>query len=551
MNTAAVRALASLRHRTRKGAPAPPSGAPAPAGRRPSRRAPVPKGRAPVLGLEIARGGLRYVELQNIGGVPTCLSYGEVAFGSTEELGAVLRFLVEDDGIRARDVHVVDSTSRANLKIQTLPDMPDADLDAVTRGEIAAEAELLGAPLVGDWCRLRRRDGQVDVLVGKAPEADRAALETACAEAGLRLQAMATSSIVLANHFVVCGEVPEGEMIGLLDIGRAKMNMALLSQESVLLAREVYQGLTASFLAGSDDDSLDLDVIGEGLDEIIGTVEQIRRTLTQYSENHPGAHLHHLVMTGETTRISQLLGLLQHDLQVPVRTYDPTAAYDPSLLPAGLSPQAPTYAVPWVLAQTPASAFPLNFAEGVPDLRPARTVQGAAAVLVMGAVALGIAQGRVANALEAAAADRASLEQEKLSLESELGLIDAVRQRWEGWVGEQTAGLGLPAPDLRPYLAVVTNAMPGTVRLTRTEFVRDGGNWSLEIDGLAFSSGPRGSHAALDGFVRALDESPAVADVSLLPVTYDNRTRTRWPDEVDFRLVLALRPIAPEPEALP
>ncbi|MBZ0270085.1 pilus assembly protein PilM [bacterium] len=512
---------------------------------------PLPKGRAPVLGLEIARGGLRYVELQNVGGVPTCLSYGEIAFGSSEELGTVLRFLVEDDGIRARDVHVVDSTSRANLKIQTVPEMPDADLDAVARGEIAAEAELLGAPLVGDWCPLRRRDGQVEILVGKAPEADRAALDAACREAGLRLQAMATSSIVLANHFVVSGEVPEGQMIGLLDIGRAKMNMALLSQEHVLLAREVYQGLTASFLAGTEEDRADLDVIGEGLDEIIGTVEQIRRTLAQYQESHPQAVLHHLVMTGETTRISQLLGLLQHDLQVPVRTYDPAVGLDESLLPAGLSAQAPTYAVPWVLAQTPAAAFPLNFAEGVPDLRPVRAVQAIAVAAVLGAVALGIADVRAASQLGSAQAARAELEGEKLSLESELGLIDAVRDRWNGWVKEQTSSLGLPGADLRGYLAVVTSAMPGTVRLLRTEFSREGPRWSVEVDGLAFSSGPRGSHEALDGFVRALAQSPLVAEVKLLPVAYENRGQMRWPDEVNFRLVLDLRAIEPAPEMLP
>jgi hypothetical protein len=549
MGLTAVRSALTRRRRSARAAvPSLPAGAPR---RRPSRRAPVPKGRAPVLGLEIARGGLRYVELQNVGGVPTCLSYGEIAFGSTEELGSVLRFLIQDDGIRARDVHIVDSTSRANLKIQSLPAMPDADLDAVARGEIAAEAELLGAPLVGSWCPLRRRDNQVEILVGKAPEADRTALETACAEAGLRLQVMATSSIVLANHFVVCGEVPEGEMIGLLDIGRAKMNMALLSQDHVLLAREVYQGLTASFLAGAGDDGMNLDTIGEGLDEIIGTVEQIRRTLAQYGENHPGAHVHHLVMTGETTRISRLLGLLQHDLQVPVRTYDPTAGLDPSLLPAGLAALAPTYAVPWVLAQTPASAFPLNFAEGVPDLRPVRSLQAVAAAVAIGAVVLGLAQGRASSALETAQAKSAALEEQKISLESELGLIDAVRHRWNGWVEEEAASLGLPGSDLRPYLAAVTGALPSTARLLRTEFFRRSGGWRLEIDGLAFSSGPSGSHAALEAFVRELDASPVVAAVELLPVAYDSRARTRWRDEVDFRLVLDLLPIEPAPEVLP
>jgi hypothetical protein len=88
----------------------------------------VPKGRNAVLGVEIARGGLRFVELKTIGGKPTLLQHGVVAYGTSETLGNVLQFVVDEYGIEARDVHVVDTTSRANLKIHTLPTMSTAEL---------------------------------------------------------------------------------------------------------------------------------------------------------------------------------------------------------------------------------------------------------------------------------------------------------------------------------------------------------------------------------------------------------------------------------------
>lgn len=517
---------------------------------------PLPKGKSPVLGIEVTRGGLRFVELQTVGGRIACRSYGEIAFGASEDIGAVLRLLVEEHSIEAKDVHLVDSSSRAKLKIQTFPDMPAADLDLIVRGEIESEAELLGDALVGDWCRLNQAGEEAEILVGKAPARDRAALVQACESAGLRLQVMSSSSQVLAHHCVSVGEVPAGEMVGLLDIGRTKMNMALISDERVLLVREVYQGLSASFLRGDDNaPAADLDAIGAGLDEVVGTVEQIRRTLHQFQEGRPDAHLHHLIMTGETTRISRFLGLLQHDLQVPVRPYDPAAHLRDDLLPETLRVQAPAFAVPWVLAQTPAHAFPLNFAEGVPDLRPVRAVQAVGAAAAVAALAMGVVYAGEARDVERAQTTVAQLQSEKSYLQSELGLIREVKVRWDRWVKEQRAGLDLPAPDLRPYLAEVTAAMPENLRLVRVEFSRGVEKWQAEIDGVAFSETPSASHAVMNDWLAELQESPLVESVELLPVVYKYGRSQRWRDEVAFTVVVQWHrigiPSALDPMAAP
>jgi Tfp pilus assembly PilM family ATPase len=494
-----------------------------------------------VLGIEIARGGIRFVEMANVGGRVAMRSHGEVAYGSSEELAEVLRMLSADLGVVARDVHVVDSTSRANLRIRTMPKMPAGDLAKIVAGEIETESELAGEALVGDWMILHEKTGELEVLVGKTPARERDQLAAACATAGFRLQAISSASVALARHLIVAGEVPDGEMVGILDIGRSKMNMALVTHESVRLVREVYQGVSGRFLR--EDGKLDdLEAIGAGLDEIVGTVEQIRRTLQQYQERYPGSHLHHLVMTGETTRISRLLGLLQHDLQVPVRTYDPSAFLGDSR-PEEYVACAATYAVPWVLATTPSRDLPVNFAEGVPDLRPARALQAVSVAAVAGSLALaalGLAESRRAGALEQELTAALS---EKSYFEAELGMLAEVQFQWERWVADHAGSGGLPSPDLRPYLAEINRVLPDNVRLTGVLFRREGGRWRLGVDALAHSADAASTHAAMERFVEAVAAIPLVARVEMLPIRYADEGAIMFRDELLFRLELELRRI--------
>lgn len=531
--------LASLRQRIRGRLPSlsvpPRLGAPPPrAG------SPVPKGRSAVLGIEIARGGLRFVELKTIGGKPTLLQHGVVAYGTSERLTDVLRFVVEEYGIEARDVHVVDTTSRANLKIHTLPTMPASELGMIIRGEIATEAELLGEQLVGDWTALRDSGQDVEALIGKIPIRDRDQLATACREADLRLQVMTSSSVVLAKHLLVTGEVLSGETIGLLDIGRSKMNMALLADDQIRVVREVYQGLSAQFLEGAREAS-DLESIGEGLDEIVATVQQIKRTVQQYEELHPGAIVHHIAITGETTRIARLLGLLEHDLQIPVRPYDPSSVVSRDRLPQEFSDAASTFAVPWILATTPAADFSLNFAEGVPDLRPVRRLQVGVAVAAAGVVALGAWQFRESEHLEQLQAKAQAVRVEKENLEAELGLLEEVKVQWDRWLAEQVEHVGFPTPDLRPHVAELIAGLPDSVRLTRLSFLREGPSWRMEADALAITSSTSASHAAMELFVRTIDSSPLIEDVTMRPLRYQSDRRQGSRVELEFSLSASLR----------
>ncbi|MCA9753753.1 MAG: hypothetical protein KC591_16270 [Gemmatimonadetes bacterium] len=502
---------------------------------------PVPRGRDPVLGVEIARGGLRFVEIGNVGGRATLLSHGEVAYGSSEDLTAVLRMLPEEYGTRAKDLHLVDSTSRANLRIRSMPRMPRADLARIVAGEVESESELAGEALVGDWTVLHEKPGELEVLIGRTPARERNELAAACTAAGFRLQLVTSSSVILGRHLIATGEVPAGEMVGLLDIGRAKMNMALVTPENVRLVREVYQGVSGRFLS-DEDDLADLDAIGAGLDEIVGTVEQIRRTLQQYQEHYPGSHLHHLVMTGETTRIARMIGLLQHDLQVPVRTYDPSAWLGDTR-PEELIRIGATYAVPWVLATTPARDIPINFAEGVPDLRPVKTARFVGIAAATGIVAfatLGFLEQRRLVQLQT---ELARAEEEKSFVEAELGMLASVQRLWEGWVSSRATGAGLPAPDLRPYLVEIERARPENVALTEVAFLRNDGRWTLDVHALAHSDRAVSTHAAMERFVEALVASSLVERADMLPIRYVDDENVLYPDELEFGLSLRVRPI--------
>ena len=547
--------LAGLR-RSGPAGPAPATAtAPMPTPRAPSgarRRGPVPKRREGVLGIEIARGGLRFVELGRAGGHPVLRNFGEIAFGSTEDLTGVFDMLVEEYGVRAKDVHVVDSTGRANLKVRRMPDMPDADLGAIMAGEILAEAELLGEALVGDWCRLRKVGPEVEILVGKLPVADRTGLARACRDSGLRLQALTSSSVVLARHLLATSEVPEGETIGLLDIGRSKTNMALISSDHVRLVREVYQGVTASFLKNESrsGEELDLDAIGAGLDEVVGTVQQIRRTWQQYQSQNPESSLHHLVMTGETTRISRLIGLLQHDLRVPVRTWDPTGGSETARLPEEFVRLASTYAVPWVLATTPAPLIDLNFAEGVPDLRPVRVLQAVAAAAALGILAGGAVRLVEGNRLENDREDYARTEDRRAELQVELGLLEEVQVLWNGWLDGETARSEVPPVDFRPHLAEIARALPEELRLTRVVFDKRGSTWQVEAFAIATRGSARESHLVMERFVNAVAESPLITDVSMHPLSYEDSRDGKSRNVLEFTLVGRVREASrPDPTA--
>ena len=533
IQVAKLRERISLRRPAR---PRPPAKAP----NVPRNESPLPKGRSAVLGIEIARGGLRFVELKNVGGKPTLLQHGVVAYGTSESLANVLKFIIEEYGIEARDVHVVDTTSRANLKIHTLPAMPASELGLIIRGEIATEAELLGEQLVGDWTQLRETGQEIEVLIGKIPVRDRDQLEQACREAGLRLQVMTTSSVVLARHLLATGEVPAGETVGLLDIGRSKMNMALLHDDHIRVVREVYQGLSAQFLEGART-AEDLASIGEGLDEIVATVQQIQRTVRQYEEMHPGAVVHHIAITGETTRIARLMGLLEHDLQIPVRPYDPSAVVPSNRLPDEFHEAASTFAVPWILATTPAALFSLNFADGVPDLRPVRRLQAGVAAAAAGAIVLGAWQWSESSRLEHLLAEAQSMRHEKENLEAELGLLEEVKIQWDHWLQGQVARVGFPTPDLRPHVVEVVASLPDTVRLTRLSFERSGGGWRIEVDAIAVTRSTSESHAAMERFVRSVDASPLIEDVTMRPLRYENDRSEGSRVELEFSVSAALR----------
>lgn len=508
-------------------------------GRKATNAGPVPKGRRPVLGLEISRGGLRFVEVANVGGHVKMLSHGEIAYGASEDLASVLKLLVAEYGVVARDVHVIDATSRANLRVQTMPEMPEKDLGQIVAGEIETESELADEALVGDSLVLHRQNGEMDVLVGKIPARERDTLHLACESAGFRLQVMTSSSVVLGQHLIRTGEVPKGEMVGLLDIGRSKMNMALVTRENLRLVREVYEGVSGRFLK---EGVTDLDAIGDGLDEVVGTAAQIRRTLEQYRERDQASHLHHLVMTGETTRISRILGLLQHDLGVPVRTYDPSEPMGDARSEDYLA-YASTYAVPWVLACTPAAEIPINFTPGVPDLRPVRTMQAVAGALAAAAIAcfaFGVAE---QGSLERTEARLTDLTAERTLLEGELGLLQDARVQWEEWVTSSAYERGLPGADLRPYLAELSGALPPDVRLLGAKLDRKPLEWHLTVDARAFSrSSTTVTHAAMERFVTAVTELPMVQDVELRPLKYGDHDRSQG-DQLDLQLLLVLRPL--------
>lgn len=492
------------------------------------------------LGIEIVGGAFRYVELAPHAKGSRLVAFGDVALDGEGDFASALRRLVVTKRLTAKDVHLVDSTSKASLKIQTLPLMPSKEIAAILSGERDAEAELLGEPLAGDWAPLTQNANEIDVLVARFPRRDLERLERAVREAGLRLQMVSSSASVLADTLLRDGGVPEEGAIALVDLGRGKTNMALITKRGIRGVREMHQGLASTVLGdGASGEDIDLDAIGSALDEVRVTVEQIQRTIRQHERAHPDEIVKGITMTGETTRIARLVGVLQHDLRIPVLPYDP--ALRAGVGSAEFASVAASYAVPWALAESRAKQASLNFTEGVRDPRPRRALALAAASML---VAVGVSQGMrivASPEIRRAREERGTLLDERERLEGELGRMGEIRAARVEWLQTSAAAADLPPPDLRPVVAAIISSLPARVRVTRLSFEQLEEGLTLEAEAVAFDRGAEACHESMARFARELARSPLLEGVRLLPFAFERERADSEPASVTFTIAAIVR----------
>lgn len=485
------------------------------------------------LGIERIPGALRFVELR---GNPEPANFGEFPFEEGRDLAEVLRELVIRHGIRAKDVSVVDATSKAALKIQTLPRMPTKELAQVLDGELEAEGALLGEELVGDFDLLPSDGNQLDVLLGRLPRKDLQTWESSCRRAGLRLQVLTSAAVALAETLANDPCVPLEGVLAIVDLGRAKTNMAILSREGLRHVREIHQGLAArAFAEPRGEGELDLDAIGAALDEVRATVEQIQRTIQHHERTRKGEKVVAVRMTGESTRMARLVGVLQHDLRIDVKPLVPVA-FQASLKDVPFALEASTYAVAWGLAGSTTGKRRMNFAPGVANPLPRRTLAGSA--MVMGAAVLVGVILRAAPDAKAKEATRLQKEllEQKATLESQIESIESIRANQVDWMAGAARERGLPSPDLRPYVAAVIQALPANVKVTELSFERGEEGFLLRTKAVAFDHTATTCHEAMATFVRALERNPLMTNLRFEPVLFERDGDDPAPAVVEFTI---------------
>jgi hypothetical protein len=329
------------------------------------------------------------------------------------DLGATLRMLVKDAGLRAAPVLLCVGRDRVILKDVRHPPAPPAEEPAIVRFQALRDLSESPDDVVMDYVPLpplSSGERRAAVVFARKDVVETA--RAVCEAAGLRLAAVTPRPFVVGDLFrrVDAARTADGAN-GLLAVWPGGGELTVVRGRDVLFARAISQ---ASAL---DDKAL---------------VAELKRNLAVYAGQFPADPLAGLAVAAG----GDLADRLADALTVPVRPLDPlagSAAADG--VTAGLHGR---FAGPVGLlaAKAAADALPINFAaprQPRADANPNRPRVLVGAMLATAAVAAAVVGGVVLNSAAAnerasAAADRAAVEAEMKALEVSGKRLDAAEE---------------------------------------------------------------------------------------------------------------------------
>ncbi len=263
----------------------------------------------------------------------------------------VLVVPVADSLISHADMPAVDTSDmrkmvRLNAKSYFQQDLPDYAFDcyaAAASGETASSG---------------KANVKMRAVIGAASQSFLTELETAANEAGLILEAVTLSHLGATNAFLALPEEPHKGAVALVDIGFANTTVSILLNRELRFSRVVNIG--ADMLTTGLAEALNITYpVAEGLKQIMPDKVQSKlqtllaplarelRTSIDFFEHQQENTVSEIYVSGGSVRSASLVQMLQSELNLPCKPWDPSRSFGidlPSALQSKIKEDAPQLA---------------------------------------------------------------------------------------------------------------------------------------------------------------------------------------------------------------
>ena len=311
---------------------------------------------------EIVRsnGGFKVTRIGIIQTPPGAVSKGVAA--NPEALAPVIRALLEDTGIRSKRVVTALGGQSAIIRLLTIPDMPEGDLERAIAFEVDRYLPAGVREVKHNYRVLGRKpqDGgaQLEILLVVAAKELVDRHMAPLAAAGL------TSAVMEVTPFSMVRAVAPRDGNGdtatvYVDIGAESSDILIAVEERLRLARNIPIGGNALTKAIAEALGLDIDAaralkeqraqavverepagdlrqLHEAILPVLSTITtELRRSLDFYQARLGDEPISKIVLTGGTAKLRHLAPFLSGELGVPVELGNPFGACET----AGLAPE--------------------------------------------------------------------------------------------------------------------------------------------------------------------------------------------------------------------
>jgi type IV pilus assembly protein PilM len=273
-------------------------------------------------------------------------------------LAPVIRTLLEDSGIRSKRVVTALGGQSAIIRLLTMPDMPDEELERATTFEVERYLPAGVREVKHNYRVLGRRpkDGQLEILLVVAAKELVDRHMAPLAVLGL------TSAVMEVTPFSMVRAVAPRDGNGdtatvYVDIGAESSDILVTVGERLRLARNIPIGGNALTKAIAEALDLDVDAArtlkeqraqavleGEPADDlrhlhqailpVISTIAtELRRSLDFYQVRLGDQPISRVVLTGGTAKLKHLAPFLSGELGVPVELGNPFGACEAAEVP--------------------------------------------------------------------------------------------------------------------------------------------------------------------------------------------------------------------------
>jgi type IV pilus assembly protein PilM len=311
----------------------------------------------PIVGLDIGSSVVKAVELVPAGSGWRLERFGTAplppeaivqgSFMNAPAITSAVREAVANGRIRSKDVATSVSGHAVIVKKIALPVQSAEELAETIRweaeqyipfdiNEVNLDHQILVEDSIG---------GQMDVLLVAAKKDLINDYRTVIGDAGLQLAIMDVDAFALGNCYEVNYEPSDGQVVALVDIGAAVINLNVMNGRMPTFTRDVTSGgnqyteeiqktLNVSFeeaeliKVGGRRGEVSRDVVPQEVEEAMRSVSEnlmgeIVRSLDFYRATTSSSPIQRVLLAGGSARVPGLDRLFQERIEIPVEVADP------------------------------------------------------------------------------------------------------------------------------------------------------------------------------------------------------------------------------------